>query len=94
MHMAARVHCQWRIIDTDHGKNNFYKIILEVRKRSLAVLTLFDAEVRQVEAGHQAQEKQPHLGDLASPTRPLEIFCCPNLGFVTLLSRDRRGQHC
>ena len=29
MHMAARVHCQWRIIDTDHGKNNFYKIILD-----------------------------------------------------------------
>ena len=70
MHMAARVHCQWRIIDTDHGKNIFYKIILDwVLKNPLTVLTLFDAEVRQVQAGHQAQEKQPHLGDLASPTR-------------------------
>ena len=38
-------------------------------KSFLSVVTLFDAEVRQVQAGHQAQEKQPHLGDLASPTR-------------------------
>ena len=32
---------------------------------------------------------------MISPRPPgLEIFCCPNLGFVTFLSRDWRGQHC